>query len=279
MWKTKAVAGQNAVDLKRFGRMGKIHSVFEHSFNLLISNRLIHVSAFTEYLSSFGIQIPVKLFEEIQPYIQQGNIVKIIENGFRIYSCYGVGTVEFSQLQIISLNVLGQNFSMEHLKLLKNKLEKLRLADALGLPLNKEEQEIFYSLSSMPKTAASVDFKKSVSYLAGRGKGLTPSGDDILTAYLSVLHWAGDQRAEALSSALTHPLPSTTDVSKAYILEAAEGNVNSFIYQLFSDLENRRTAASIDEAIKKIRSIGHTSGNDLCFGLLLGAQAVINDKL
>ena len=85
------------------------------------------------------------------------------------------------------------------------------------------------------------DWQQVTAYLIGRGKGLTPSGDDLLVAY-QAMFYAFDQPAEKLATALAVPL-STTDVSKAYISASIKGYVNSLIYRLLTDLKKPRSAA------------------------------------
>ena len=70
---------------------------------------------------------------------------------------------------------------------------------------------------------------------------------------------------------------STTDVSKGYIASSAKGYVNSLLYQLLLDLENHRDNR-VDENIDRIIQIGHSSGKDMSFGMLLALQSVELDE-
>lgn len=70
---------------------------------------------------------------------------------------------------------------------------------------------------------------------------------------------------------------ATTDVSKAYIISSMKGYSNSFFYQLIFAL-SQTDYGKLDQLIAKLMAIGHTSGKDLCFGLLLALQGIENEK-
>ena len=256
--------------IHRFGRNARVHSVFENSFNIEGGGQLINVTNFPEYLSSFGISLPDDIFQQIFPYVQQGNIVKIRENQFTFYSHKGVVTLSLEDADIVTLNISTITLENQKLQPLQDILKSKRLELLIGLEMNDQAKYIF---SLMTSSKISIEqWQEVITYLIGRGKGLTPSGDDIITTYLSVLRVRGDSRAEVLSSVLAHSPLATTDISKAYILGAIQGYVNSFVFQLFSDLATEQIQAQIQKSVDKLMYIGHSSGKDMCFGLLLGLQ-------
>ena len=116
-----------------------------------------------------------------------------------------------------------------------------------------------------------------VTWLLGRGKGLTPSGDDILCGYIFVLLLV-DKANTYLSSLvkqIRNNLKLTTDVSKAYLICATQGYVNSKVYQLYKSFKNHNFK-DIDSELNSILEIGHTSGKDLSYGIKLGILASLN---
>ena len=86
------------------------------------------------------------------------------------------------------------------------------------------------------------------------------------------MFYAFDQPAEKLATALAVPL-STTDVSKAYISASIIGYVNSLIYRLLTDLKSQDQQL-IEKDVKDVMKIGHSSGIDLCFGMLLALESI-----
>ncbi|WP_236674693.1 DUF2877 domain-containing protein [Enterococcus sp. BWR-S5] len=271
---TKIRISEGIFPIDRFGKMGSVHSVFQHSFNIKVGGQLINLTNHPDYLSGFGIHLPDALFQEIFPCIQQGNIVKIIDDRLSVYSLLGVCSFSLKEAEVVPLKLSHLRVQQEELCQLEQLLASQQLETAIGLPFDAKTVEIVNLLRSSKTTLSSVEWQEVLNYLIGRGKGLTPSGDDILTAYLAILFMVGNPQAEALSSALANQELSTTDISKAYIISSIHGYVNSLVYQLFLDLQNQENTAVIEQAIERIRAIGHSSGTDLCFGLLLGLQKI-----
>ena len=126
-------------------------------------------------------------------------------------------------------------------------------------------------------TLKNFNAEQIVTWLLGRGKGLTPSGDDILCGYIFVLLLV-DKANTYLSSLvkqIKNNLKLTTDVSKAYLICATQGYVNSKVYQLYKSFKNHNFK-DIDSELNSILEIGHTSGRDLSYGIKLGILASLN---
>jgi hypothetical protein len=92
--------------------------------------------------------------------------------------------------------------------------------------------------------------------LAGLGKGLTPSGDDVLMGVLYGL-WVWYPQRDWMRLIVETAIPRTTSLSAAF-LRAAEDGEATFHWH---NLVNGRTGAVSD-----ILSIGHTSGRDAWAG-------------
>ncbi|WP_207942366.1 DUF2877 domain-containing protein [Candidatus Enterococcus lowellii] len=259
--------------INQFGKMGKIHSVFDRSFNLKVGDRLVNVANYAGYLSSFGIYLPDDLFQAITPYVQQDNLVKIFANGLTLYSRNGIKKITWSEYEVVSLQVKQFQLTTAQRQLLREVLLEANLEQQIGLPLEEKEQIIFQKMRQR-KQQTLREWQEIVAYLVGRGKGLTPSGDDILVAYLVMLHVMKDTRAKEVLTALQQPL-STTDISKEYIWYSIKGYVNSLVYQLYVDLEANKEKAVIKKDVQHVMRIGHSSGKDLSYGLLL---ALDNDE-
>lgn len=126
----------------------------------------------------------------------------------------------------------------------------------------------------MEMRKAKTNWQKVVDYLVGRGGGGTPSGDDILVAYLALLHAFDSTKAIALAKGLSREL-ATPDVSKAYLIAAIKGEVNLLIYELFQSVKNLDILL-VEANVQKLMAIGHFSGKDMAFGLLLAAESLLN---
>lgn len=255
--------------LQKLGSTGHVHSVFERSFNVDIAGHLVNVTNFPEYLSSYGMTLPAAQFEQLFPYIQVGNLVKIKADRLVFYSRHGVQTVDLSAVSVISLQVRDCTLTDVARKRGIHVLEKRALATKIGMENHTLANEHWEQLTT--KKPIEIQKKReTLTYLIGRGKGLTPSGDDILTAYLAVLQVRKDPRFSGWVEALAQIPWSTTAISQAYLSGVLEGYVNSFVYQFIRDLQEQKPKELLEEDIDRLMAIGHSSGKDMSFGLLLG---------
>ena len=262
----KIIASDYLSPIQQFGGMGKIHSVFDRSFNIQVNEQLININNYRSYLAGFGMYLPEEQFRAIMPYVEPGNLVKIRSHSLTFYSTKGTIVLPLTDVAFVSLQVKDLTFTAAERNSLKEILTQQNLVEKNGLPLEKRALEIFEALRH-PEP----DWQQVTAYLIGRGKGLTPSGDDLLVAYQAMLY-AFDQPAEKLATALAVPL-STTDVSKAYISASIKGYVNSLIYRLLTDLKSQDQQL-IEKDVKDVMKIGHSSGIDLCFGMLLALESI-----
>ena len=94
--------------------------------------------------------------------------------------------------------------------------------------------------------------------LAGRGQGLTPTGDDVLMGVLYGL-WVWCPRLEWFDMIVKTAVPRTTTLSAAFLRAAATGEATIHWHHLM----NGRA-----DAVAQIRAIGHTSGQEAWTGFV-----------
>lgn len=258
--------------LAQFSKLGKVHSVFEHSFNLEFAGKLMNIANYHEYLSSYGIFLTKELFDTVQPFAALGNVVKLAGETLTFYSRGGVKHLDLTDAEPVSLQIKPIPYRRAQLLQLKELLEKEKLGERIGIEQNDTFQQIAAELATAPQPRWEAIGK----FLVGRGQGLTPSGDDMLVSYLFVLKMFQDPRAAPLSAMLAQHEDTTTDISKAYIQAISAGYVNSLIYDFYQDLKNQAPLQKIHLDIEKIEAIGHTSGKDMCYGILLAISSMIH---
>jgi len=112
--------------------------------------------------------------------------------------------------------------------------------------------------------------------IAGRGPGLTPSGDDLLAGLLAVHAWAeaaGLGGAPGLRGAVANAsVPRTTRLAGQLLDAAADGCVTAPLADLLTAILRRD--GRFEEAVPGVLAIGATSGADLLFGVEVGARAI-----
>lgn len=120
---------------------------------------------------------------------------------------------------------------------------------------------------------------EGVQKLVGLGTGLTPTGDDVLVGLLAAA-WAQlgtDPRRAAWMQALAETVRGqsqrTNDISRSYLVLAAEGQFSSSLVLLARAIYAGASPEAVRAAAEIAFQTGHTSGLDAVTGLLAGLAA------
>lgn len=137
--------------------------------------------------------------------------------------------------------------------------------------------DIVSALLSSTKSLDHAGASDAALALVGRGRGLTPSGDDFLVGFLAGL-WTNSgprskyrQFVRALGLTIVADLGRTNSVSATYLRAAANGRVGAALHAVIDALrsgEHRPVAAEI----RRVLGIGHESGTCTIIGLLAGLE-------
>lgn len=250
-------------------RNGKIHSLFNQSFNLGFEEDLVHVHRAGGQLSSFGMLLSESQMDAILPSLETGDLAKVNGATLTIYPTYGpVVQLETARLRTIDLALRPIEITPRRLALIRQALGPVEASDQLGLALGEQDWRQLNAL--MREDVRSEAFGQAARYLVGRGKGLTPSGDDILLGFFLVLKLFGQD------AGLTQPLldfvgRSTTGISAAYLRDLSNGSVSEY-FQAFCQAAGLEDSDGLRLAIEKIKTIGSTSGYDSLLGMSLGIR-------
>lgn len=112
----------------------------------------------------------------------------------------------------------------------------------------------------------------------GLGVGLTPSGDDFLVGFFSVLHMEKSPafHKNTICTQIVQDAPAkTTDISAAILANAASGRVLTLISDLLQLLDADQN--EFLNALQKLISLGSSSGSDISWGILSALE--LNLKL
>ena len=250
---------------------GAVHSKFETSINIMLGEELFNISSKKEFLSSFGIQVPVKNFGDIHKSIQVGDIVTY-KNG--VLNLYGTGSpIKLSLDKVPKMDLTlprGTDQNIIESGILEI-LAQMNLSESIGIQGSSKTNKVFKYLASSELVDIEVN-EEAIVHLVGRGIGLTPSGDDILMGYAMVLMsiQKGKSWISQLESLIDH---KTTDVSLAYYKALFNGQVSSIFVELMSSI-HLMDKKRMESAIESIGNYGNTSGFDTLFGIYLGCQWV-----
>jgi hypothetical protein len=109
--------------------------------------------------------------------------------------------------------------------------------------------------------------------LAGRGPGLTPSGDDALVGAMTALTMIrGDAAARRRRAIARLAVGRTTRVSAAYLEAASRGEAGEAWHGLRDALAGG-TVDQVEGAARRVMAFGETSGADMLAGFLLAFRA------
>ena len=223
------------------------HSMFQHGLNIQIADYLIYLGDMTKGTVPFGIHFNVADFIEIK---------RVIESDFPIY--------EFDN-EILSINKI--KIDLSHIPI-KNKeaFPKFVSLNRALLSLSQYRKGTGYPFAELEclKTIDIDTIPSLVDELIGRGKGLTPSGDDFLVGIMAI-HQLQPFLPLAFFRRLEEYIEkkATTDVSISYLNASKLGYFSSPIVEVLKNIES----SDLPSYLEKLAASGSTSGKDTIAGM------------
>lgn len=267
-----------------------VHSVFDHAVNLALEDRtgLIGMIAREKTLTPYAVSVRTD-----RPFSEAGvraGMAAVAENGRVCIPEAGVGLdldaaapVDLGTSSIEITRTAGRNDAALNtiLRALEGADTDTSLAPlATGRGGNvytrflAPRMEPLFAAVAAEDAAAAAD---AASRVAGCGAGLTPSSDDLLTGYLSVLFLlAREQGREALPAVLTGAARSaaqkTNRISASFLLQCGEELVNQSIYELLHAIFQGADETAMEAAAGRVLAVGSTSGADMLTGIVLALR-------
>lgn len=277
--------------LKALGKhaQGSVHSVFNTSFNVELAGRLIHIGPDDAPLSCLGAAIAAGEMALVLRAIAAGDPVDwdgcdlVVRARSRVFA-FGLARAPVRCMRIpCGVATDGAGLDAE----LHRSLGGLNLTEHIGLPWEGEERSHtalmslarFSSMclahelgfeSSLRAESASRAMRSAVDYLAGRGLGLTPSGDDVLCGFGCALRflYGGQPLSQRFFDELAQTVlgcGKTTAVSEAYLAAVCEGYANEDYLELCATLAAHEVVM-LPTRLSRVLEVGHTSGADGLLG-------------
>lgn len=277
---------------------GSVHSVFNTSFNLSFGERLVHIGALENGLSPFGIAIQEQQARMLVRLVRQGERVSFDFPGNRILLPRGLAILlqHSERLDLrISVCEMENHLPGTYRERIRVELSKAGMQSGIVQSMAEQHQllswildgtseeakasELAIRVFQLQKLAVSMDAaeaEQAFDFWIGRGLGLTPSGDDLLTGLFASLELQGllsRELAQALLDYLeAYGRKRTTDVAYEYLLYATKGYYHSSIIQLAQALQQPDPVV-FEQALSEMEQVGHTSGIDTIIGMLAGLEA------
>lgn len=260
---------KNAVDLSLCTGLITIHSVFQRVVNINTNQGLISVVTMSigKSASYIVVEEEINFLEED---IGAGDFVKYDEKAL----IFNGLIVDLSNAQLWK-DILDRNFRWEKSKI---DFEKLRVFKASidryavknsaweKLHCNKDFNERIKKLNGKNPFEA-------VKSLIGLGPGHTPTGDDVLLGFLSVVNTCDDfiPVREAFTKEILSGLKCTSDISGYFLKMAAENHYHEYVQNVIYSMV-LGVPESVATSVKKLLTIGATSGTDIATGMYMAFQ-------
>lgn len=258
-------------------KMGKVHSVFKTSFNIMVDGDLINFSSQGMTLSAYGCILNQETMKQLVSAAKPGDLVRVQGEHITFYTIQEVLEVDLSEIGTTDLSIPDLQLSQKEITQtgMYAGLDSFTFAEKIGLKNEKQTQATFQTLQTLPQQDEK-SVEEAVVYLIGRGQGLTPSGDDMLLGYTMVRKAFNRQDSfdQIVEKALKDK--STTDISAAHYQALLAGYVSSLFISLILNVETA-TKEEVNALIKNIGRYGHTSGYDTLFGFYLGLQSLASE--
>jgi len=251
---------------------GCVTSIFTHSLNIQFPGILFHVGRQSETLSCLGITLPDDQVMAVLNQVKLNDVARFINGTVYIYTQKSVVPLPVEALNWVDLDV-PTNLDWQCLSQpVRGCFAEVPYQAKWGL----DNLETVEQIENQLVTATSEKAIRDVGdHLVGRGRGLTPSGDDVMVGFTTALTAFQDVRAGLWRSVLKELAGQavTTSVSMGYLCAAADGVASQKLIRLVQAVKHGRTEG-IRVAIREVENFGHTSGIDTLFGFWSGLEAV-----
>lgn len=268
MRKIQVKAEQTLFDLPN--EQWYVHSIFKHTFNMTDRKHmpLILIATDQKKLLPGGIYLPEKDFYDLLNQIKDTKEITYSDQSIFIETAVERWQLVLSKAYDIRL--LKSGITDRRVALFLDacqKLDKLtgldiQFHDLLSKNHSPLKNQIFQLMS--PNTA-----QEAVRYFIGRGRGLTPSGDDFLIGWL-LINWLTSQ--EDYLNGLIRPKiiddNFTTDISRHYLNHAIHKRFSSALLDIAGYLDGQGANRDIDGFLQNAIDYGNTSGIDTISGVV-----------
>lgn len=273
--------------------LGRVHSIFQNGMNIKMGDSLVFIGNTKNGQLPFGIHLKENVLQEFLSYVKDDLVV--FWKGFSLFFANKEILMKLDlQLSTPYLNAMPRN-KEERIKF--HSFERfLSLYIANGEPIGIdnlfvdqfllyyldnqeiEQMELANKLSDLMEAVFSDDeslIESSLRYFLGRGRGLTPSGDDIIIGLLAV-HAVTGMYSQTFIQILKDIILAesiTTDISKEYLKYALNEKFSSVVVHMMTELLEENSV-EFNQHFADLVQVGHSSGVDSAFGLLIGMLTI-----
>lgn len=242
--------GEIALSLLKTNKAMRVHSIFNNGFNIVNDkNELIFIGTDKNGYFPFGITIDQYTIHHIKETLKVNDSVRLTKNGVS----HNDFMLMVNKAELYSYEEVTAQADISAIK---------EVVDHYDFTSYSEGDFSPEKLSSIITDLADDKADFPLAYLAGRGIGLTPSGDDIITGILYI-----NRLQPFIAKKHLHELKEyigrtvTTIVSENFIKLALKGIFSTRITAIGEDPSQK----TVDELLE----LGSSSGHDTLYGIYM----------
>ena len=264
---------------------GTVHSVFERAVNLDTDIGMISILCKGRGLQPFSCRT-AEMISFLSEGIGRGDPVEADAEGIRIGEELYVSLSEVRQVDMSVAGAFPSGCIAEDvrpdpeplLEVLREIGDENGLSNlAVDLPRNVYADLIDPRLPVLYRSIEARDpeaAERAAERIAGCGVGLTPSSDDLLNGFFSIVsakaQIEGDHLlSRTVSLAAAAAAGKTNRISGTFLLQVGNGQISEDVLSLLKLLFFQADADRIREAAIRVASFGSTSGTDTLTGIVL----------
>jgi hypothetical protein len=259
--------------LDKLNKENRVHSIFKNGINIEGSSGLVFIGTDINGKLPFGIHLNQPNIELLVN-IDRDTMFEFNKELETLVTTNYV--IELNKAEIYSSKLPRDKKDISHIGLssLLNYIREMNIFTGLDMTIEDmllDNEGLIYRLKTSVISRDEEYINGVLKSIIGRGKGLTPSGDDLLIGLLWINEISGILSKEFLNrlKQLIFQGGLTTDVSINYYKSAFKGDYSSSLIDLcYSIIEFNEEEIRIN--LENIIQYGHTSGADLLSGIALG---------
>lgn len=265
--------------LEELDKKNKVHSIFNNGINIKGKNRLIFIGTDDNGVLPFGIHLKRKDISKIID-LEVGDVFMFDKEYKKLISKDKEIDLNKAHRHTVSLPKDRNLIKKDSLKTFFNQVLDMNLETGLDIKINdilSGKEPVLKDIENIINSKDKEYIESKLRKIIGRGKGLTPSGDDILIGLI----WLNDIR-EILSKEFLDTINDlvrneelTTDVSINYYKAALEDKYGGLLINLCNSLIDG-SRDNIKYNISTMTKLGHSSGIDTLAGIVLGLNTILN---
>ena len=264
--------------IERLNEENKVHSIFKNGINILGRDGLVFIGTDKNGQLPFGIHLDEKDIKNLIK-IDNGDIFKFNKDLKVLSTRNMIMDLNLADLYNSKLPKNKESIGHKELNYLFQSIREMNLVTGLDMTIEDillDNKGLIYKLKNSIVSKNEEQIREVLRTIIGRGKGLTPSGDDLLIGLLWINEVINICSKEFLNSLewLVFQGGLTTDVSVNYYKSAFLGDYSSNLIGLSYGLIEFNKGM-IKSILEDIIQYGHTSGIDVLSGIALGLNIII----